>query len=516
MDERTTEAIWRACGAAAPLRIGVTPPLPGLVRSVPHPFALVGRDPRCEISLDDDAISRRHALLVVLEGRTFGIDLGSREGTFWGGTARAYGLLEGNATMKVGLHQLQVLRPKAATGGHSAEVLNPMATWQRGRKHATDLVLEVNNPQSRKIRWRIKSFVTMIGRSPDCKLKLMDPSVSSVHCCLICTPMGLWVIDLLGREGIEVNEKPVRYARLADSDDLRVGRFQFRVRGELTPPKGLEANPTSVSDAAAPARFGGASSSSDVGGVAGLPALNGPAGRSVELSTRGPDSADSVLVPFVNALRMLQQHDQDQHHQTMMMLQTIFAVHGEQIGAVRTQLDYVLRILQDSRGLPLDPALAARIAELAGARELTAPPQVSTGPPKRGARPIAVDPSAQIYQLPGAKKVVTRGLAEPKQGRRAEPPSPADIPRPMPGPQAAPPAGSITGPTAPGSASASARATHKRPDVKKGEEPADPSANPEHSVFEDGMHLMMRDRLDEIRRERMTLWQKIIDMVGGS
>ena len=51
---------------------------------------------------------------------------------------------------------------------------------------------------------------------------------------------------------------------------------------------------------------------------------------------------------------------------------------------------------------------------------------------------------------------------------------------------------------------------------KEGKEPADPSANPEHSLFEDGMHSMIRDRLHEIRRERMTLWQKIIDMVGGS
>src|SRR5205807_1632090 len=107
MDERTTEAIWRACGATGPLRIGVTPPHPGAVRVVSHPFAVIGRDPRCEILLDDDAISRRHALLLVLEGRTFGIDLGSREGTLWAGTARAYGWLDGDATLTLGPYRVQ-------------------------------------------------------------------------------------------------------------------------------------------------------------------------------------------------------------------------------------------------------------------------------------------------------------------------------------------------------------------------------------------------------------------------
>ena len=507
--------------AVPPLRIGVTPPDPGVIRDMGYPFAIIGRDPRCEISLDNDSISRRHTLLLVLEGKIFGIDLGSREGTLWSDTARAYGWLDGDTALTVGPYRIQILRPDT----HGSEAtFNPMASWPRGRKNQSDLILELRNVPSRKSRWRIKSVVTMIGRSSDCKMRLMDPSVSSVHCCLICTPMGLWAIDLLGREGIEVNERTVRYARLADSDDLRVGRFIFRVLGEASQANTSETRPQQGTIVAVPALpwHGGNGSDSDAASGSSLPALNSPATPAYGISTTRKESAEGVLIPVVNALRMLQKHDQDQHHQTMMMLQTIFALHGEQIGTVRSQLDSVLQLLQEVRTSPLDPVLAARLAETAKAWELAA----KTGLPgskrdTRAALEPASHPSAQVYRLPGARTVQAIGAAvrtpsakdeagtsvqSPPSETKARPQTAAitsvkmntKAERPSPAPQA------------------KTAADLEESNATSPQDDKDPALSPEHCVFEDGMHSIIRDQLFEIRRERMTLWQKIIDMVGGS
>jgi two-component system cell cycle response regulator len=43
---------------------------------------LIGREPSCEISVDDDAISRTHAAVDLLEGRYFLVDLNSTNGTY--------------------------------------------------------------------------------------------------------------------------------------------------------------------------------------------------------------------------------------------------------------------------------------------------------------------------------------------------------------------------------------------------------------------------------------------------
>lgn len=45
----------------------------------------IGRDPACEIALDDPRISRRHARIVLVEGRPVVEDLGSSNGTWING-----------------------------------------------------------------------------------------------------------------------------------------------------------------------------------------------------------------------------------------------------------------------------------------------------------------------------------------------------------------------------------------------------------------------------------------------
>ena len=51
-----------------------------------------------------------------------------------------------------------------------------------------------------------------------CQFVLTDDSVSKFHAALIRTPLGVWVIDLLAREGTYVNGERVSWAWLGDGD----------------------------------------------------------------------------------------------------------------------------------------------------------------------------------------------------------------------------------------------------------------------------------------------------------
>src|SRR5690606_20505838 len=62
-----------------------------------------------------------------------------------------------------------------------------------------------------------------------------DDRISRVHCSLLLTPVGLWVIDLLGRGGITVNGRKQAVALLQEGDELGVGQYRMRVVYESPP-----------------------------------------------------------------------------------------------------------------------------------------------------------------------------------------------------------------------------------------------------------------------------------------
>jgi hypothetical protein len=65
--------------------------------------------------------------------------------------------------------------------------------------------------------------LALIGRSTACQVRLMNPSVSNFHAAMVRTPSGVWIVDLLSREGIEVDGMCVRAARLEAGSDAGKG-----------------------------------------------------------------------------------------------------------------------------------------------------------------------------------------------------------------------------------------------------------------------------------------------------
>jgi pSer/pThr/pTyr-binding forkhead associated (FHA) protein len=96
--------------------------LPRLV-AVAGPTVTVGRDPDCGIVVDDDQVSREHAVFLVDGDRVAVRDLGSHNGTFVNGAAVVGDIeISDNDLVSIGRARLAVRRQWSASGvGPSAE-----------------------------------------------------------------------------------------------------------------------------------------------------------------------------------------------------------------------------------------------------------------------------------------------------------------------------------------------------------------------------------------------------------
>src|SRR5207244_2992572 len=231
----------QSCGMAGPLQLrvdypGVAEPLQWVLY---QPFALIGREPQAHLQLDHDEVSRRHAYLQVVAGRIFFTDLESRLGTHWEGGPRRTGWLDEEQSIRIGpysIHHTANGQNGSASGTGHAKAEYPV------RQAVPDVTLEFVNKAGRSSTWQMTPLLALVGRSPDCRVHLIGQSVSNFHCSLVRTPLGLWVVDLFGKDGVRVNGESVRQSRLDAGDHLQVGRFLVRVHYDTPPIMEFRAN----------------------------------------------------------------------------------------------------------------------------------------------------------------------------------------------------------------------------------------------------------------------------------
>jgi len=76
--------------------------------------------------------------------------------------------------------------------------------------------------------FRIAPGWTRIGRSAAADIRLDDPSVSRRHALIVSEqPDSLRVLDDRSLNGVFINGEIVEWGRLADGDELAIGRFRL-------------------------------------------------------------------------------------------------------------------------------------------------------------------------------------------------------------------------------------------------------------------------------------------------
>jgi hypothetical protein len=82
-------------------------------------------------------------------------------------------------------------------------------------------------------RHEIRKRRTVIGRSKDCDLQLADPNVSRRHAELRQEGTAYWIVDLDSTNGIEINGRRAKRAKLDSGDVVTIGSTDLVFEQEL-------------------------------------------------------------------------------------------------------------------------------------------------------------------------------------------------------------------------------------------------------------------------------------------
>jgi predicted component of type VI protein secretion system len=521
-----------ACGISGPLQLAIrgTSLHESGVRLLHQPFALVGRDRRADITLDHKLVSRRHVYLQVVEGQAFWIDLDSRSGTVGEGQLQKVGWLEAGKVIRIGPFELQRLSEedpaREGRGSGSRPAISPLVARSHVSRPLPEVALEFLNGPSRSACWPMNRVMSLIGSAGGCKFRLADPSVALFHCNLLRTPLGLWVVDLLGPEGISVNDVPVRYALLADDDVLKVGRYRIRIRsqfaaGDPTSHRGGDRRSIVTMPVAPRTDFPGSALPAGEPAIPGLPAAN-PAtwpeslSRTLAPLTLPPDAqapgmewlspasgqfartergelTESALAPLVNQFGLMQQQMLDQFQQTVSMLVQMFgSLHRDQMDLIREELDQLRDLTKEFHALklelaahshahpavpPVDPAVLPRVRGGQGGVPGVTEKEVGAGP-DLVARPGTA--------RPGPAPAPISPVAARANGAEGPPPQVPPLP-----------SGS------------------ERPAANPSSSPAQARAGGANQASERDVVVWLHQRMMTLQQERETRWQKILKLLPG-
>jgi hypothetical protein len=354
------ELFFQACGRAGPLRLNIQEDGQAVEaeRLLHQPFALVGCDPRMDLFLSHPQVARRHAYLQLQGGKLFCIDL------------------QNQAEIQTGSDTEQPLRIgpfslRAADGDseHRPSLADSSASELWAEEDLPEVALEFVNRLSGPTVWRMSTTLTLVGKAPSCRVRLVGSSVSKYHCSLVRTPLGLWVVDLFGKGGITVNDTPLRTARLEDGDRLQVGNFIIRPRYLETPPLAQQLLKHQASSISLPP-FRQTLSQQEtastlepltdglslLASVPAVPPFVPAAGQPVPANA---ELVQSLLVPIAQQLGTIQQQMFDQFQQAMLMMFQMFGkLQREQIGVIRDEMDRLHQLSQEV--LALQTELAKR------------------------------------------------------------------------------------------------------------------------------------------------------------
>lgn len=380
MDRHSIALFLEACGADGPLRLAAEGP-GGAVRSwvCPQPYALIGRHPRADLVLDHAGVSRRHAYLQLIGGRLFFVDLGSPLGIRSGDQFIRSGWLDPGLMASIGPYMVRL--PGGDPVGAAVGVPgppNPLASRFRGPEPSTDLTLEFPDRPSGPTQWRMSRVMTLVGRDPICRLRLDARSVSRFHCALLRTPSGVWVVDLLGRDGTRVNGDGVRWSRLADGDELCVGDFRILLRGlPPGPPDGDGAARTPALIPAAP-----------------LATWHAPGGEPGPLEPLGARE----FAALARQLGLPQSPRFDPSlHPLLVLFQMFGDLHREQMGLIREELERLQQLTREVLELQAEASRRGPSPTPGASLPQDPPPAADDGRPLAIAGPPAARPEGDLH-----------------------------------------------------------------------------------------------------------------------
>jgi len=229
---------------------------PGELAGQLHPLqahTVIGREAGCQLTIDDNLLSRRHAELYIEGDHLRVVDLGSSNGTFVNGQRISTGVARPGDELRFDRQRFLVVGPAMARAPQDAEDRTQLRDdledhtgdspgeieIQKDSRQTTSaavakpeqprfcLIAEPGQVGPRNVPL-LHHQGYRLGRSTECDICLDDKSVSKCHAELRHTD-GQWqLFDTGSSNGILVNGRRVVEAQhLEDGDRLQLGRLAF-------------------------------------------------------------------------------------------------------------------------------------------------------------------------------------------------------------------------------------------------------------------------------------------------
>ncbi len=200
------------------------------------PEVVLGRDEQAHIVLPDPSVSRRHCRVTEHADGPRVEDLGSRLGTRLNGAALLPGepvLLRQGDELTLGVYRVVFVGDSDA----ACDETRAVAAALQELLEQPDAVVEKayleieNGPEAGKRIDLPDEGVLRLGRGRECEVRLDDARTSRAHALIRLRRKEAWLEDNGSQNGTFVGERRVRReVRLADRDQLRLGRMVLRVR----------------------------------------------------------------------------------------------------------------------------------------------------------------------------------------------------------------------------------------------------------------------------------------------
>ncbi len=221
-----------------------------------QPHTIIGRSSECDVTIDSELLSRRHAEIIIENDELRVVDLGSSNGTFLNGKKIEEASAHPGDELRFDQQTFIIVGPSNAAPSSDADTDDDNTMMRAQVEHST-LIAPMQDPNVTLVmspgdqatelietpqalsqlveqtnflpepRIILQGLFCQIGRGQNNDIVLSDSSVSKKHAQL-ALKNGQWVItDLNSSNGVLVNDERTDDSILHDGDEVKIGRLEF-------------------------------------------------------------------------------------------------------------------------------------------------------------------------------------------------------------------------------------------------------------------------------------------------
>ncbi len=197
-----------------------------LQRSFMPPTMTIGRDPLCEIRLDNLSVSRKHARITWEQGHFIAEDLNSSNGTSLNGNPITKQIITPQDRLTLGKFEITLVE-SGRLGHIDATIIMPSCHQIPGYLVGKDVAIPLGQTLT-------------IGKAPGVDVVVRGFRVKPLHAKIKMDTGNTLRVECLSNAHVLINGKKTRSAKLHFGDKLVVGRTHFTVTPNIqTEPPGL-------------------------------------------------------------------------------------------------------------------------------------------------------------------------------------------------------------------------------------------------------------------------------------